>query len=90
MENRELIKSGKAVLGLELGSTRIKAVLIDEAHNPIATGAYEWENQLVNGVWTYSLKDVWAGVQDAFSNLKKDVFEKYGVRLETEVRVLGE
>ena len=54
---RELIESGKAVLGLELGSTRIKAVLIVGTHKPIATGGYEWENQLVNGIWTYDLKE---------------------------------
>jgi len=81
MDLASYIASGSAVLGIELGSTRIKAVLIGEDHAPIASGDHTWENQLVNGVWTYSLKDVWAGVQDAFSNLKKDVSEKYGVNL---------
>ena len=81
MENTALIRSGKAVLGLELGSTRIKAVLIDEAHNPIAAGGYEWENQLVNGIWTYDLKEAWQGVQACYQALKKDVMEKYGVML---------
>ena len=75
------IESGKAILGLELGSTRIKAVLIDEAHNPIATGGYEWENQLVNGIWTYDLKEAWKGVQACYQDLKKDVMEKYGATL---------
>ena len=88
MENRELIKSGKAVLGLELGSTRIKAVLIDEAHNPIATGAYEWENQLVNGIWTYDLDEAWRGVQACYWELKKDIFNKYGVSLK-KVKSIG-
>ena len=78
---KELIASGKAVLGLELGSTRIKAVLIDETHKPIATGGYEWENQLVNGIWTYDLKEAWKGVQACYQDLKKDVQEKYGVAL---------
>ena len=55
MDTRTLIESGQAVMGLEFGSTRIKAVLIDEKHNPIASGAHDWENQLENGVWTYSL-----------------------------------
>ncbi len=59
MENKEQIKevieSGKAVLGLEFGSTRIKAVLIDEEHHPIASGDHEWENRLDNGIWTYTL-----------------------------------
>lgn len=88
MELNSFIASGKAVLGIELGSTRIKAVLIGKDHAPIASGDHTWENQLVNGVWTYSLKDVWAGVQDAFSNLKKDVFEKYGVKL-TKLSAIG-
>lgn len=88
MENRELIKSGKAVLGLELGSTRIKAVLIDEAHNPIATGSYEWENQLVNGIWTYDLDEAWRGVQACYWELKKDIFNKYGVSLK-KVKSIG-
>ena len=45
----------KTVLGIELGSTRIKAVLIDQQHRPVASGDYEWENRLVNGIWTYSM-----------------------------------
>lgn len=88
MDLTTYIASGKAVLGLELGSTRIKAVLIGEDHAPIASGDHTWENQLVNGVWTYSLNDVWAGVQDAFSNLKKDVAEKFGVKL-TKLSAIG-
>ena len=71
MGNSELIVNGKAVLGLELGSTRIKAVLIDEEHKPIATGGYEWENQLVNGIWTYDLKEAWRGIQACYQELKK-------------------
>jgi len=81
MGNKELLENGKSVLGLELGSTRIKAVLIDEAHNPIASGSYEWENQLVNGIWTYDLNEAWKGVQACFQDLKKDVQNKYGVSL---------
>ncbi len=81
MGNKELIESGKAVLGLELGSTRIKAVLIDETYNPIASGAYEWENQLVNGIWTYDLDEAWKGVQICYQNLKIDIQEKYGATL---------
>ena len=88
MELTSYIANGNAVLGIELGSTRIKAVLIGEDHAPIASGDHTWENQLVNGVWTYSLKDVWAGVQDAFLNLKKDVSEKYGVKL-TRLSAIG-
>ncbi|MCL2372548.1 MAG: FGGY-family carbohydrate kinase [Defluviitaleaceae bacterium] len=56
-------------LGIELGSTRIKAVLVDGNHNPVASGSHIWENALVDGVWTYSLEDVWAGISDAVANL---------------------
>ena len=73
----------KTVLGIELGSTRIKAVLIDEGHLPIAQGDFEWENQLVNGVWTYSMEMVHRGVQTCFANLKADVKEKFGRELST-------
>lgn len=79
----QAIKEGKCVLGLELGSTRIKAVLIDDAHAPVASGAHDWENKLVNGVWTYSLEDVWQGVQHAYAELKADVQTRYGVTLST-------
>ena len=73
----------KSVLGIELGSTRIKAVLIDERHMPIAGGDFEWENQLVNGVWTYSMDMVHRGLQACFAALKADVKAKYGVELTT-------
>ncbi|MBR3927902.1 MAG: ATPase [Clostridia bacterium] len=88
MDLKTYIAAGSAPLGIELGSTRIKAVLIGQDHAPIASGDHTWENQLINGVWTYSLSDVWAGVQDAFSNLKKDVFEKYGVKI-TKLSAVG-
>ena len=71
----------KASLGIELGSTRIKAVLIDENHVPAASGSFAWENQLVNGVWTYSWDVIRAGVQACYADLKKNVLEKYGVKL---------
>ena len=73
----------KTVLGIELGSTRIKAVLIDEKHLPIAQGDYEWENQLVNGIWTYSMDAVHTGLQTCFYNLKADVKAKFGTELTT-------
>ena len=69
------------VLGIELGSTRIKAVLIDDKHVPVASGDYEWENQLVNGIWTYSLDMVHRGIQTCFARLKTDVKEKLGCEL---------
>ena len=71
----------KHYLGLELGSTRIKAVLIDGKYQPVAKGAYDWENSLVNGIWTYSLDEVVKGVQGCYAALKSDVKEKYGVTL---------
>ena len=73
----------KTVLGIELGSTRIKAVLIDEKHIPIAQGDYEWENRLVNGIWTYSMDMVHTGIQTCFANLRADVQAKFGVTLDT-------
>jgi sugar (pentulose or hexulose) kinase len=78
-----MIMSGKTALGIELGSTRIKAVLIAANHIPIASGSHEWENRYENGVWTYSLEDVWAGLQDAFRNLRADVQAQYGVPLQS-------
>ena len=73
----------KTVLGLEMGSTRIKAVLIDEKHIPIASGSFDWENKLVDGVWTYDLDLVHTGVQTCFADLARDVKEKFGVALTT-------
>lgn len=76
---KNIIESGKAVLGIELGSTRIKAVLIDDCNAPIASGSHEWENRYENGVWTYSLDDIWNGVQASYRDMVQDVKEKYGV-----------
>jgi len=80
---QEKIASGKTALGIEFGSTRIKAVLIGDAHTPLASGSHEWENRHENGVWTYSLEDVWAGLQDSYQKLSKEVFEKYDTPLKT-------
>ncbi len=78
---KNAIASGKTALGIELGSTRIKAVLVDESSVPIASGSHDWENRLENGIWTYSLDDVWTGIQDCYADLAKDVKEKYGEEL---------
>ena len=78
-----MIDLEKTVLGIELGSTRIKAVLIDEKHIPIAQGDYEWENQFVNGVWTYSMDAVHTGIQACFAGLKADVKAKFDTELAT-------
>ena len=76
-----MIREGKTALGIELGSTRIKAVLIDENHNPIAGGSHDWENRLEDGVWTYTLEDIWTGVQDAYRDMAEDVKRQYGETL---------
>ena len=78
MNAKETIEAGKAVLGIEFGSTRIKAVLIDEHNKPIAQGAFEWENQLVDGLWTYSIDTIWNGLQTCYSDLRADVKRQYG------------
>ncbi len=87
-EIKQLIENGNAVLGIEFGSTRIKAVLVDSENNPVAAGAHEWENRLEDGVWTYSLEDIDKGLKDCYADLKKDVENKYGVKL-TKLKALG-
>ena len=80
---QDVIAGGKTVLGIELGSTRIKAVLIGEDHTPIASGSYDWENRYENGIWTYSLEDVWTGLQESYKKLSQEVSDKYSTRLQT-------
>ncbi|MDR0924673.1 MAG: FGGY-family carbohydrate kinase [Hungatella sp.] len=77
------IREGKTALGIELGSTRIKAVLVDEEHNPIASGSHDWENQYVNGVWTYSIPDIWKGVRESYRKMAEEVKVRYGETLTT-------
>ena len=77
------MKLENAVLGIELGSTRIKAVLVDEDFVPVASGSHEWENRLVNGIWTYTMEDIRGGIRAAYADLKRDVKEKFGVTLTT-------
>ena len=84
MENiKAAINGGKTALGIEFGSTRIKAVLVDDTNKPIAQGDHEWENRLENGVWTYTLDDIWNGIQDCYAKLKADVKNQYGITLTT-------
>ncbi len=78
-----LIQSGKTVLGIEFGSTRIKGVLLTEDNELLATGGHSWENRLENGIWTYSLDDIWNGLQDCYADLRKNVKDTYDVELET-------
>jgi sugar (pentulose or hexulose) kinase len=82
-DTQKAIESGKTVLGIEFGSTRIKAVLIGEDHTPIASGSYDWENQYENGIWTYSLEDVWTGLRESYQKLSNEVFENYNTPLQT-------
>ena len=88
MERKDEIVSGKTFLGIEFGSTRIKAVLTDADHTPIASGSHEWENRLDHGIWTYTMDDIWGGLQDCYRDLKKDVKEQYGVTL-TKISAIG-
>ena len=82
-EAKAAILANKTALGIEFGSTRIKAVLVDDKNQPIASGAHEWENRYENGVWTYSLDDIWTGIQDCYQDMAKDVKAKYDIELES-------
>ena len=79
---KSTIESGKAILGIEFGSTRIKAVLIDQENKPIAQGSHTWENQLVDGLWTYSIEAIWYGLQDCYADLRANVKQQYDVEIE--------
>lgn len=81
MEAKQLIENGKAVLGIEFGSTRIKAVLMDEKGSVLASGGHGWENRYEEGVWTYSLDDIWTGLQDCYRDLCADVEKNYHTSL---------
>ena len=88
MDTKELIKNGGAILGIEFGSTRIKAVMIGENNEPIAQGAYDWENDYVDGVWTYSMEKIHKGLQGCYSSLAEDVKKQYGVEI-TSLKAMG-
>ena len=79
----ESIKNARTTLGIEFGSTRIKAVLIDEEYHTIASGSHDWENRYVDHVWTYTMDDIRTGLQECYADLKRDVREKYGITLTT-------
>jgi sugar (pentulose or hexulose) kinase len=80
---KNAIIDGKTALGIEFGSTRIKAVLIGEDNAPIASGSHDWENRYINNMWTYSLEDIWMGVQDCYQKMTEDVKRQYGVPIQT-------
>lgn len=85
---KDAILNGKTALGIEFGSTRIKGVLVNEANEPIASGAYDWENQLVDNIWTYSLDEIHKGLQGCYQSLAEDVKNRYGVEL-TRIGAIG-
>ena len=80
-EIRKAIENGKTSIGIELGSTRIKTVLIGEDNVPIAAGNHDWENSNVNNLWTYSLEDIWSGLQDSYRKMTENVHASYGIPL---------
>ncbi|MBR3231522.1 MAG: ATPase, partial [Lachnospiraceae bacterium] len=89
MENRkQYLEEGQGYLGIELGSTRIKAVIIDDSFDVIASGSHTWENRLQNGVWTYTMEDISGGIRAAYADLKKDARERYGAALSS-FRAIG-
>ena len=88
MNHAECIRAGKAVLGIEFGSTRIKAVLVDESCTPIAQGAYDWENRYEDGIWTYSREDILSGLKGVYASLAEDVRKQYGIVIEN-LRAIG-
>ncbi|NDL68356.1 xylulokinase [Anaerotalea alkaliphila] len=78
---KDAIAEGRTALGIELGSTRIKAVLVGEDDTPVASGSHDWSNSHVDGIWTYGVDEVWKGVQDAYGKMAADVKARYGVEL---------
>lgn len=75
---KKMIEEGRAVLGIEFGSTRIKAVLINEQNEPVASGSHDWENRLDNDIWTYTQEDIWTGLRESYQTMAYDVEERYG------------
>ncbi|WP_208560865.1 xylulokinase [Marinilactibacillus kalidii] len=86
--NNKVIDQNTLSLGIEFGSTRVKAVLINDQFAPIASGAYDWENKLIDGYWTYDLDEVWSGLQIAYKELFENVRAEYDVKL-TKVASIG-
>ena len=82
-EKKSFLEEGRGVLGIELGSTRIKAVIIDDEFNVIASGAHNWENRLTDGVWTYTLEDVHSGLQAAYQDLLRNVRNETGALIQS-------
>ncbi|MEG1931657.1 MAG: FGGY family carbohydrate kinase, partial [Pygmaiobacter sp.] len=87
-ELKKFLAEGNAFLGIELGSTRIKSILIGADCKPLASGSYDWESRYENGIWTYPLADVWAGIQSSYEKLLDSVQKQYGVQV-TSFRAIG-
>ncbi len=87
-QQRQAIIAGETALGIELGSTRIKAVLVDKDCKTLVTGSFEWENQLVNGIWTYEMEDAWKGIQTCYAQIREKIQTRYGVQL-TKLGAIG-
>ena len=83
LERKQAILTGRTTLGIELGSTRIKTVLMDENYDAIAVGNHNWENRLVDDIWTYSIEDIWKGVRESYKSLSADAKDKYDVTITT-------
>ncbi len=81
MEAKKIIEEGKAVLGIEFGSTRIKAVITGEAGEVLAVGGFGWENSLKDGIWTYSEEEIWNGLKECYADVAKEVQSKYGITI---------
>ena len=88
MDAKQVIQEGKAILGIEFGSTRIKGVLVDEKGTPLASGSHAWENSLVDGIWTYSLEEIWDGLADCYADLAADVKKTYDTDI-TALKAIG-
>ena len=83
LERKQAILTGRTTLGIELGSTRIKTVLMDENYDAIAVGNHNWENRLVDDIWTYSIEEIWKGIRGSYKSLAEDAKNKYDVTITT-------
>ena len=89
MENlKQFLEEGRGILGIEFGSTRIKAVVIDDHFQPVLSGGHNWENRLSDGIWTYTMEDIHSGLQDAYRELQNHAREQADARL-TSFRAIG-
>ena len=88
MEVKKIIETGDIFLGIEFGSTRIKAVLTDENGEVLGTGIHDWENSFLDGIWTYPLDEILSGLSSCYASIKRDIKEKYGVTLK-QIKYMG-